>query len=47
MEPTDLVHWIESRRALVAGDTLIDRGHGLRLADPLSDERDQRVEIEL
>lgn len=29
MEPNDLVLWIESRRALVAGDTLIDRGSGL------------------
>jgi glyoxylase-like metal-dependent hydrolase (beta-lactamase superfamily II) len=29
MEPNDLVLWIESRRALVAGDTLIDRGHDL------------------
>ena len=29
MEPNDLVLWIESRRALVVGDTLIDRGHGL------------------
>jgi glyoxylase-like metal-dependent hydrolase (beta-lactamase superfamily II) len=29
MEPNDLVLWVESRRALVAGDTLIDRGHGL------------------
>jgi glyoxylase-like metal-dependent hydrolase (beta-lactamase superfamily II) len=28
MEPNDLVLWIESRRALVAGDTLIDRGLG-------------------
>ena len=28
-EPNDLVLWIESRRALVAGDTLIDRGKGL------------------
>ncbi len=28
MEPNDLVLWIESRRALVAGDTLIDRGRG-------------------
>src|SRR5918992_4190706 len=26
MEPNDLVLWVESRRALVAGDTLIDRG---------------------
>ncbi|HVA31963.1 MAG TPA: MBL fold metallo-hydrolase [Gaiellaceae bacterium] len=29
MEPNDLVLWVESRRALVVGDTLIDRGHGL------------------
>ena len=28
MEPNDLVLWIESRRALVAGDTLVDRGGG-------------------
>jgi hypothetical protein len=29
MEPNDLVLWIESRGALVAGDSLIDRGNGL------------------
>ena len=29
MEPNDLVLWIESRRALVVGDTLLDRGAGL------------------
>jgi glyoxylase-like metal-dependent hydrolase (beta-lactamase superfamily II) len=29
MEPNDLVLWVESRRAVVAGDTLIDRGQGL------------------
>ena len=29
MEPNDLVLWVENRRALVAGDTLIDRGPGL------------------
>ena len=28
LEPNDLVLWIESRRALVAGDSLIDRGNG-------------------
>ena len=28
MEPNDLVLWIESRQALVAGDTFIDRGQG-------------------
>jgi glyoxylase-like metal-dependent hydrolase (beta-lactamase superfamily II) len=29
MEPNDLVLWVESRRALFAGDTLIDRGAAL------------------
>jgi glyoxylase-like metal-dependent hydrolase (beta-lactamase superfamily II) len=29
MEPNDLVLWVESHRALVVGDTLIDRGNGL------------------
>lgn len=29
MEPNDLVLWIESRRALAVGDTLLDRGSGL------------------
>jgi glyoxylase-like metal-dependent hydrolase (beta-lactamase superfamily II) len=29
MEPNDLVLWVEARRALVVGDTLIDRGRGL------------------
>jgi len=29
MEPNDLVLWVESHRAIVAGDTLIDRGNGL------------------
>ena len=28
LEANDLVLWIESRRALVAGDSLIDRGNG-------------------
>lgn len=28
MEPNDLVLWVESRRALIAGDTFIDRGRG-------------------
>ena len=31
MEPNDLVLWVESHRVLVAGDTLIDRGHGLEV----------------
>jgi glyoxylase-like metal-dependent hydrolase (beta-lactamase superfamily II) len=29
MEPNDLALWIESRKALVTGDTLIDRGKGI------------------
>jgi glyoxylase-like metal-dependent hydrolase (beta-lactamase superfamily II) len=28
MEPNDLVLWVESKRALVLGDTLMDRGDG-------------------
>jgi glyoxylase-like metal-dependent hydrolase (beta-lactamase superfamily II) len=28
-EPNDLMLWVESRRTLVAGDTLIDRGQGV------------------
>jgi glyoxylase-like metal-dependent hydrolase (beta-lactamase superfamily II) len=35
MEPNDLVLWVESRRALVAGDTLVERGRGLEFpAEP-------------
>jgi glyoxylase-like metal-dependent hydrolase (beta-lactamase superfamily II) len=30
-EPNDLVLYVESRRAVVVGDTLIDRGTGLRV----------------
>ena len=30
MEPNDLMLWVESHRALVAGDTVQDRGNGLR-----------------
>jgi glyoxylase-like metal-dependent hydrolase (beta-lactamase superfamily II) len=29
MEPNDLVLWLESSKALIVGDTLIDRGRGL------------------
>jgi len=31
LEPNDLVLWIESRRALVLGDTLVDLGEGLEI----------------
>jgi glyoxylase-like metal-dependent hydrolase (beta-lactamase superfamily II) len=30
-DPYDLMLWVESRSVLVAGDTLVDRGHGLEL----------------
>jgi glyoxylase-like metal-dependent hydrolase (beta-lactamase superfamily II) len=32
LEPNDLVLWIESKRALVLGDTLLDRGEGIQFA---------------
>jgi glyoxylase-like metal-dependent hydrolase (beta-lactamase superfamily II) len=35
MEPNDLVLWIESHGALVAGDTLQDRGDGLQFLGDL------------
>ena len=35
MEPNDLVLWVESHRALIAGDTLQDRGQGLQFVGDL------------
>jgi glyoxylase-like metal-dependent hydrolase (beta-lactamase superfamily II) len=35
MEPKDLMLWFESRPALVAGDTLLDRGQGLEALLPV------------
>jgi glyoxylase-like metal-dependent hydrolase (beta-lactamase superfamily II) len=32
-DPHDVVLWVESRRAVVAGDTLVDRGRGLEILD--------------
>jgi len=32
-EPNDLMLWVEGRRTLVAGDTLVDVGDGLELRD--------------
>jgi glyoxylase-like metal-dependent hydrolase (beta-lactamase superfamily II) len=29
--PNDVVLWVESRRAVIAGDTLVDFGHGLEI----------------
>jgi len=34
-ESNDLVLWIESRRAVLTGDTLVDFGKGLRINDEL------------
>src|SRR5207253_7746321 len=31
LEPNDLMPYVETRRAVVVGDTLIDRGTGLRV----------------
>jgi glyoxylase-like metal-dependent hydrolase (beta-lactamase superfamily II) len=47
-EPNDVVLWLESRRALTAGDTLIDRGDGLELPVdwlPEGVTREQALEV--
>jgi glyoxylase-like metal-dependent hydrolase (beta-lactamase superfamily II) len=36
MEPNDLVLWVESHHALVAGDTLQDRGNGVQFLGDLA-----------
>ena len=38
MEVNDLVLWVESRRALVTGDTLIDRGKGIEFPSDWASE---------
>jgi glyoxylase-like metal-dependent hydrolase (beta-lactamase superfamily II) len=44
-EPNDVVLWVPSRRAVVAGDTLVDFGDGLKIHEPwLSTSREQVVE---
>jgi glyoxylase-like metal-dependent hydrolase (beta-lactamase superfamily II) len=44
-EPNDMVLWVPSRRAVVAGDTLVDFGDGLKIHEPwLSTTREQVVE---
>jgi glyoxylase-like metal-dependent hydrolase (beta-lactamase superfamily II) len=43
-EPNDLVLWIESCRALVVGDTLMDRGQGLVFAAEPPEQVDQILE---
>jgi glyoxylase-like metal-dependent hydrolase (beta-lactamase superfamily II) len=44
-EPNDLVLWVEGSRAVVAGDTLIDRGNGLELPEDWLREGVTRKEI--
>ena len=44
-EPNDVVLWVPGRRAVVAGDTLVDFGDGLTIHEPwLSTPREQAVE---
>lgn len=38
MEPNDLVLWVDGHRALVFGDTIIDRGPGLELPTDWADK---------
>lgn len=46
MEPNDLVLWVESRRALVAGDTLQDRGDGLQFLGDLTNNVPPGFDVE-
>jgi glyoxylase-like metal-dependent hydrolase (beta-lactamase superfamily II) len=46
MEPNDLVLWVESHRALVAGDTLQDRGDGLQFLGELANNVPEDVDTE-
>jgi glyoxylase-like metal-dependent hydrolase (beta-lactamase superfamily II) len=48
LEPADLVLWIPEHRALVFGDTLIDRGRGLEIPvtwTPLKLSREKRAAV--
>jgi glyoxylase-like metal-dependent hydrolase (beta-lactamase superfamily II) len=46
MEPNDLVLWVESHGALVAGDTLQDRGDGLQFLGDLANNVPGNVDVE-
>ena len=46
MEPNDLMLWVESHRALVAGDTLQDRGNGLQFLGNLPNNVPEGVAAE-
>ncbi len=43
MSANDLVLWVESHLALVAGDTLIDRGNGLELPVDWADQPPEQI----
>ena len=44
-DPYDVVLWVEGRRAVVAGDTLLDRGRGLELLDEWLPEGVKREQV--
>src|SRR2546423_953346 len=46
MEPNDLVLWVESHAALVAGDTLQDRGNGLQFLGDLTNNVPAHIDVE-
>jgi glyoxylase-like metal-dependent hydrolase (beta-lactamase superfamily II) len=45
-KPNDLVLWVESHRAVVAGDTLVDFGNGLEINRWLDDEMPRERVVE-
>jgi glyoxylase-like metal-dependent hydrolase (beta-lactamase superfamily II) len=44
-DPHDVVLYVESRRAVVAGDTLVDRGNGLEILDDWLPEGATREQV--
>jgi glyoxylase-like metal-dependent hydrolase (beta-lactamase superfamily II) len=46
---SDVMLWVESVRAVISGDTVVDFGHGLRIDDWLrgGDSREQVVDVPL
>jgi glyoxylase-like metal-dependent hydrolase (beta-lactamase superfamily II) len=46
MEPIDLVLWVESHRVLVSGDTLQDRGEGLRFVGDLENNVPGDIDVD-
>lgn len=46
MEPNDLVLWVESHGALVAGDTLQDRGEGMQFVGDLVNNVPEGFDVE-